>query len=58
MVDPCWVGSEELGGPGRLPGGETVVVFLRGTDLPAHGEEHYVEDGDFFGERGEVGEGG
>lgn len=58
MIDPGGVGGEELGGPRREPGGQPVVVLLRGGDLPAHEQEHDVEEGDFFGERGEIGKGG
>lgn len=58
MVDPGRVLGEELGGPGPRPLGQAVVVFLRGGDLPAHDEEHDIEDGDALREGREVGEGG
>lgn len=56
MVHPGRVRGEELAGTGSHPLGETVVVFRRGGDLPAHDQEHYVEHRDLFGEVGEVGE--
>lgn len=31
---------------------------MRGGDLPSHYEEHVVQHGDAFGERGDAGEGG
>ena len=42
VVHPGRVWGEELGGTGRYPVGEAVVGFLRGEDLPAHYQEHYV----------------
>ena len=47
VVYPGGVGAEELGRPRGDPFGEAVVVFLRGRDLPAHDEEHYVTAGEF-----------
>lgn len=57
MIDPGWVRGEELRWPRRDPFREAVVGFLRGRDLPPHDEEHDVQDGDLFGERGQVREG-
>jgi len=58
VVDPCWVGCEELGGSRGHPFGEAVVVFLRGGDLPAHDEEHDVQDCYFLRQCREVRKGG
>jgi hypothetical protein len=54
VVDPGWMGGEELGGPRRKPFGETVIVLLRGSDLPAHHEEHDVQDCYFLGKSGQI----
>lgn len=57
MVDPGRVRDEELRGARGHPFGEAVVVFLGGRDLPAHDQEHDVQDGDLLGQGGEVREG-
>lgn len=56
VVEPRSVGDCELRGTRRHPLWETVVVLLRGGDLPAHEEEHHVEDRDALGEGRDVGE--
>lgn len=56
MVHPRRVRGEELRGAGRHPVGESVVVLLRWRNLPAHDEEHDVEDRHLLGQGGEVGE--
>jgi hypothetical protein len=46
-----------LGGPRGYPLRQTVVVFLCWRDLPAHDEEHYVQDCHLLWQCGQVGEG-
>lgn len=55
MIDPGGVGVENLAGTGCDPARETIVVCLTRMDLPAHEEEHYVEDCYSFRESREVG---
>ena len=42
MVDPDWMGGEELRSARGDPVREAVICFLGGVDLPAHDYEHYV----------------
>ena len=56
MVHPGRMQSEQLTRTGGNPFWQSFIIFARGGDLPAHDEEHDVEDGDLFGEGGEIGE--
>lgn len=57
MIDPDRMRGVELGRGGAVPVRQTVAVVGGGADEEADEEVHDVEDGDFFGRGGEVGEG-
>lgn len=42
VIDPGWVGSKQLGRPGRDPPREAGVGLFCGRDLPAHYQEHNI----------------
>lgn len=58
MVDPRRMGPFQLAGDPAHPFRQAAVVFGRGMDLPAHNEEHDVQDRHALGKGGNKGEAG